>query len=189
MHEPEGCPPFVTLWGHLAHEALERLKPGLSLASGDLVGYMGASDENGGWTPHLHFQVSTDVSLSADEILGMGETAYLDAWADIFPNAAALAGIPPETFEKAGRSRSEIVARRKELLLPNLSTSYSEPIKFIRGDGVWLIDHRGRAYLDCFNNVCHIGHAHPGSCRGALQAGIYPQHQYALSARQYCHVR
>jgi 4-aminobutyrate aminotransferase-like enzyme len=31
----------------------------------------------------------------------------------------------------------------------------------VRGEGVWLIDHRGRAYLDCFNNVCHLGHAHP----------------------------
>ncbi|OYR15942.1 aminotransferase class III-fold pyridoxal phosphate-dependent enzyme [Brucella thiophenivorans] len=160
-HRPEGCPPFVTLWGHMAHEALERLKPGQQLQAGDLVGHMGDIHENGGWTPHLHFEMTTDIHLTATEILGVGEAAYLDVWADLFPDVAALAGIPPETFRKDGYTRAEIIEKRKEILLPNLTISYSEPIKFVRGDGAWLIDNNGRAYLDCFNNVCHIGHAHP----------------------------
>ncbi|MDR3099605.1 MAG: aminotransferase class III-fold pyridoxal phosphate-dependent enzyme, partial [Paraburkholderia sp.] len=161
LHEPEGCPPFVTLWGHMGHEALERLKPGQKLAAGELVGHMGDMHENGGWTPHLHFQMATDIGLCATEIIGVGEAAWLDVWADVFPDAATLAGIPAEAFKQTGRTRSEIIARRKEILLPNLSISYSEPIKFVRGEGVWLIDNRGRAYLDCFNNVCHLGHTHP----------------------------
>ena len=160
-HRPEGCPPFVTLWGHMAHEALGRLKPGERLEAGDLVGHMGDIHENGGWTPHLHFEMTTDINLSATEILGVGEAAYLDVWADVFPDVAGLAGIPPETFHQDGRTRAEIIAKRKEILLPNLSISYSEPIKFVRGEGTWLIDNYGRAYLDCFNNVCHLGHAHP----------------------------
>ncbi len=160
-HAPEGCPPFLTLWGHMAHEVLARLKPGDRLEAGMLVGHMGTSRENGGWTPHLHFQISTDTGLTATEILGVGESAYLDVWADIFPDAAILAGIPSETFRQEGRTREELIAKRRQLLLPNLATSYSEPIKFVRGDGVWLIDNFGRAYLDCFNNVCHLGHAHP----------------------------
>ncbi|GLU29987.1 hypothetical protein Brsp01_52200 [Brucella sp. NBRC 12950] len=160
-HAPEDCPPFVTLWGHMAHEALGRLQPGQSLEAGDLVGHMGDIHENGGWTPHLHFEMTTDVNLSATDILGVGEAEYLDVWADLFPDVADLAGIPPETFTQEGRSRSEIIEKRKEILLPNLSISYSEPIKFVRGEGAWLIDDRGRSYLDCFNNVCHIGHAHP----------------------------
>ncbi|MBB4094957.1 aminotransferase class III-fold pyridoxal phosphate-dependent enzyme [Brucella pecoris] len=160
-HQPEGCPPFITLWGHMAHEAVSRLKPGQKLAAGDLVGPMGDMHENGGWTPHLHFQISTDTGLTAAEILGVGENAYLDVWADIFPDAAVLADIPAEAFHQTGRTRAEIVSARKDILLPNLSISYSEPIKFVRGEGAWLIDNRGRAYLDCFNNVCHLGHAHP----------------------------
>jgi 4-aminobutyrate aminotransferase-like enzyme/Ser/Thr protein kinase RdoA (MazF antagonist) len=160
-HEPEGCPAFVTLWGHLAHEAARRLKAGDYLEAGALVGEMGMAAENGGWAPHLHFQISTDTSLAARDILGVGEARYLDVWKELFPDAAALAGIPPETFHQAGRTRPEIVAARKASLLPNLSISYSEPIKFVRGEGAWLIDDRGRAYLDCFNNVCHLGHAHP----------------------------
>ncbi|WP_378942202.1 aminotransferase class III-fold pyridoxal phosphate-dependent enzyme [Mesorhizobium sp. ANAO-SY3R2] len=161
LHEPEGCPPFVTLWGHLAHEAVTRLKPSAKLEAGALVGEMGVDAQNGGWAPHLHLQISTDTSLSAREILGVGEARYLDVWRGLFPDAATLAGIPPETFVQTGRSRADIVAARKASMLPNLSISYSEPIKFVRGEGVWLIDDRGRAYLDCFNNVCHLGHAHP----------------------------
>lgn len=160
-HAPEGCPPFTTLWGHLAHEAMSRLKPGDRLEAGALVGEMGASTENGGWAPHLHFQISTDPELAARDILGVGEARFLAVWPELFPDAADLAGIPPEAFVQTGRTRPEIVKARRTALLPNLSISYSEPIKFVRGEGAWLIDDRGRAYLDCFNNVCHLGHAHP----------------------------
>ncbi|MCX2887679.1 aminotransferase class III-fold pyridoxal phosphate-dependent enzyme [Pseudomonas sp. DCB_BI] len=160
-HTPPGCPPFLTLWGHMAHEALSRLQPGDTLEAGDLVGYMGADHENGGWIPHLHLQMVTDTRLTATEVIGAGEPEYRETWADLFPDALALAGIPPETCSQQGMTNTQIIAKRKELLLPNLSISYTDPIKFVRGDGVWLIDNFGRAYLDCFNNVCHLGHSHP----------------------------
>ncbi len=35
------------------------------------------------------------------------------------------------------------------------------PLKIVRGTDVWLIDHQGRGYLDCYNNVAQIGHCHP----------------------------
>ncbi len=38
---------------------------------------------------------------------------------------------------------------------------YEEPLHFVRGEGVWLYDPRGRAYLDVYNNVPHVGHCHP----------------------------
>ncbi|GHB36557.1 hypothetical protein GCM10007094_27730 [Pseudovibrio japonicus] len=160
-HETDCGQPFVSLWGHMAHEAAMRLSPGDVLKAGEMIGYLGDDDENGGWAPHLHLQLSADVSLSAEEILGVGEEKYLDVWAEMFPSAIDFAGLPHEVLGSAGRSVDEIVASRHQTLLPNLSISYSEPIKFVRGEGAYLIDHRGRAYLDCFNNVCHLGHAHP----------------------------
>lgn len=160
-HVAQDCPAFTTLWGHLAREAVARLKPGDRIGAGDLIGEIGAPSENGGWVPHLHLQISTDPSLAARDIPGAGEANYLDAWSELFPDPADLVGLPPETFVHEGRTKSQIVSARKTTLLPNLSISYSEPIKFVRGEGVWLIDDRGRAYLDCFNNVCHLGHAHP----------------------------
>lgn len=44
---------------------------------------------------------------------------------------------------------------------PSLSLSYQEPLMIVRGEGVWLYDEEDRAYLDCVNNVCHVGHCHP----------------------------
>lgn len=51
--------------------------------------------------------------------------------------------------------------RRRELLGPNVSTFYEEPVHIVRGDGVWLWDKDGRRYLDCYNNVAHVGHCNP----------------------------
>lgn len=38
---------------------------------------------------------------------------------------------------------------------------YDRPLHLVRGDGVWLYDAQGRAYLDVYNNVAHVGHCHP----------------------------
>ena len=64
-------------------------------------------------------------------------------------------GCPP------ARSADELLALRREWLAPNLSLSYREPLKIVRGAGQYLYDADGRAYLDCVNNVCHVGHCHP----------------------------
>src|SRR5262249_31811245 len=42
-----------------------------------------------------------------------------------------------------------------------LSLSYREPLEIVRGEGQFLYDESGRAYLDMVNNVCHVGHCHP----------------------------
>ncbi|RUL78885.1 aminotransferase class III-fold pyridoxal phosphate-dependent enzyme [Dyella choica] len=59
------------------------------------------------------------------------------------------------------RSHAEILQLRKQRLNPALSLSYQEPLKITRGEGVWLYDEQGRAYMDMVNNVCHVGHCHP----------------------------
>ncbi|MCO6187902.1 aspartate aminotransferase family protein [Rhizobium sp. L1K21] len=55
----------------------------------------------------------------------------------------------------------DLVARRRALLGPNVSTFYDEPVHIVRGEGVWLWDADGRKYLDCYNNVPHVGHCNP----------------------------
>ena len=50
---------------------------------------------------------------------------------------------------------------RRRLLGPSLSLSYRTPLHIVRGEGAYLYDADGRAYLDCVNNVAHVGHAHP----------------------------
>ncbi|MGR3836778.1 MAG: aspartate aminotransferase family protein [Cognatishimia sp.] len=55
----------------------------------------------------------------------------------------------------------DLIARRSALLGPNVSTFYDDPVHIVRGDGVWVWDAQGRKYLDCYNNVPHVGHCNP----------------------------
>ncbi|MGE0008046.1 MAG: aminotransferase class III-fold pyridoxal phosphate-dependent enzyme [Parvibaculaceae bacterium] len=160
-HEPEPGLRFLSLWGHLAHATADRIRKGRTLATGDEIGVLGHAAENGGWLPHLHLQLVAYATGDLAPIPGVGEEAYLDLWKKLYPPAYDFAGLTPETFRRQGRSGEEIVAIRKRRLLPNLSISFREPLKMVRGEGQWLIADDGRAYLDCFNNVAHLGHAHP----------------------------
>ncbi|NDW54757.1 aspartate aminotransferase family protein [Aliiroseovarius sp. PrR006] len=56
---------------------------------------------------------------------------------------------------------SSILERRARLLGPNMTTFYRTPVHITRGKGTWLWDADGNRYLDCYNNVPHVGHAHP----------------------------
>ena len=55
----------------------------------------------------------------------------------------------------------DLLERRRDLLGPNVSTFYTDPVHIVRGEDVWLWDADGRKYLDCYNNVPHVGHCNP----------------------------
>ncbi len=55
----------------------------------------------------------------------------------------------------------ELLARRERLLGAGIATFYDDPVHIVRGEGVWLYDAGGRRYLDLYNNVPCVGHAHP----------------------------
>jgi 4-aminobutyrate aminotransferase-like enzyme len=56
---------------------------------------------------------------------------------------------------------NNIVRRRARALGPAYRLSYDAPIHLVRGEGVYLYDDLGRAYLDVYNNVPAVGHCHP----------------------------
>ena len=67
--------------------------------------------------------------------------------------------------------------RRARLLGPNMSTFYEEPVHLVRGLGTKLWDAEGRDYLDCYNNVPHVGHCHPKVVEAiCAQAGMLNTH-------------
>ena len=51
--------------------------------------------------------------------------------------------------------------RRERLLGPRPITFYDDPVHLVRGAGTKLWDKDGHEYLDCYNNVAHVGHCHP----------------------------
>jgi 4-aminobutyrate aminotransferase-like enzyme/Ser/Thr protein kinase RdoA (MazF antagonist) len=54
---------------------------------------------------------------------------------------------------------SLLMDRRLAAMGPKPLLFYDEPLHFVKGDGVWLTALDGRRYLDCYNNVPHVGHA------------------------------
>jgi 4-aminobutyrate aminotransferase-like enzyme len=55
----------------------------------------------------------------------------------------------------------ELVERRHALLGPGYRLFYERPVEMVRGEGVHLYDADGNEYLDAYNNVPCVGHAHP----------------------------
>lgn len=58
-------------------------------------------------------------------------------------------------------STEKLIQRRRQRLGPNMPTFYDEPVHLVKGEGAWVWDASGRRYLDCYNNVPHVGHCHP----------------------------
>jgi murein DD-endopeptidase MepM/ murein hydrolase activator NlpD len=59
-HEIDGnC--FFTLYGHLSLKDIEGLRSGNKIKSGEEFAHFGIPKENGGWPPHLHFQIIHDL--------------------------------------------------------------------------------------------------------------------------------
>jgi 4-aminobutyrate aminotransferase-like enzyme len=69
------------------------------------------------------------------------------------------------------------VLRRQKLLGPAYRLFYETPVHLVRGEGVWLYDRDGNAYLDAYNNVASVGHCHPRVVAAlAAQAGTLATH-------------
>jgi len=61
--------------------------------------------------------------------------------------------------------------KRKNHIGKNLSISYQEHLKIDKGALQYLYDDKGNTYIDCVNNVSHVGHCHPVVAR-AMQKQI-----------------
>lgn len=69
--------------------------------------------------------------------------------------------VPESPRRSAAERRTELLARRAATLGADAPLFYDTPLEFVRGEGAWLHDADGRRYLDGYNNVPHVGHAHP----------------------------
>ena len=66
---PNNDNPVQTIWalyGHLSTASLEGKVIGALVNKGDCIAYMGHKQENGGWEPHVHFQLSINEPLVPD---------------------------------------------------------------------------------------------------------------------------
>ena len=135
-------------------------------------------------------RMAQTILISAWRTRQFPDNAYITGWAE--PAWALLDQLERVGMDRAaerlagyalapvvrGRSAappadSELRARRQRVLGSALeSLSYARPLHLVRGSGAWMYDADGHAYLDAYNNVPVVGHAHPRVTEAiARQAG------------------
>jgi 4-aminobutyrate aminotransferase-like enzyme/Ser/Thr protein kinase RdoA (MazF antagonist) len=160
---------FFTLYGHLSEDSLTTVNPGQAVAAGQRIARIGAPPVNGDWTPHLHFQLITDLLELERDFPGVAYASQREVWKSLSPDPNLILGIPAERFPAPEPTKAETLAARRKFIGGNLSISYREPLKVVRGWRQYLYDETGRAYLDVYNNVPLVGHSHPRVVKAAQQ--------------------
>lgn len=152
---------FFTLYGHLERDSLGALTPGAPVGRGERIGRLGDAGENGGWTPHLHFQVVTDLLGHEGTFPGVARPSERSVWTALCPDPDLLLGIPGLAPAPPPPETAALLAERSRRVGANLSVAYRRPLHVVRGWMQRLYDVEGQPFLDCVNNVAHVGHAHP----------------------------
>lgn len=70
-------------------------------------------------------------------------------------------GFNPKDVDHLDQAFLERIERRQRVLGPAYRLFYSSPVEVVSGKGVFLYDRQGNEYLDAYNNVVSLGHAHP----------------------------
>ena len=89
-HEPEPGLLFWTLYGHLSPDSLGGLAAGAPVEQGQRIGWLGSNDVNGGWAPHLHFQVMLDMMGKSGDFPGVCRKSEAADWLRLCPDPNAL---------------------------------------------------------------------------------------------------
>ncbi|XP_006881213.1 PREDICTED: ethanolamine-phosphate phospho-lyase-like [Elephantulus edwardii] len=67
-------------------------------------------------------------------------------------------------------SKQDTLALRKKYLGPSCKVFFAaDPIKIVRAGKQYMFDEKGEQYLDCINNVAHVGHSHPEVVKAATK--------------------
>jgi 4-aminobutyrate aminotransferase-like enzyme/Ser/Thr protein kinase RdoA (MazF antagonist) len=152
---------FFTLYGHLSLDSLGGLAVGKQVKRGEQIARIGNYPTNGNWAPHVHFQIIVDMLEREGEFPGVAAPSMRNVWLSLSPDPNLILKIPASKFPQDAPSSEETLSNRRKRIGPNLSISYKKPLKIVRGAGAYLYDDVGRGYLDCVNNVAHVGHCHP----------------------------
>lgn len=173
---------FYSLYGHLNPEVCQKLQLGQKLKAGEVFAVLGTQVQNGGWLPHLHLQLAMDIEGLGTDWPGVADPDERKFWNSMCPNPAVLLNLPDEQVGYISINESIVIQQRREDFGSNLKLSYTKPVMLLRGWKHHLFDQWGRPYLDAYNNVPHVGHAHP-----RLQAMVSEQLKRLNTNTRYLH--
>lgn len=71
---------FYTLYGHLGKKYYETREVGHIYPMGSEIGVIGQKNENGGWLPHLHFQIIMDIEGFFGDYPGVADEREADQY-------------------------------------------------------------------------------------------------------------
>lgn len=92
-----------TLYGHLGGTLPGLVIPGQHVSAGQHIADLGDWPENGGWAPHVHFQIMTDMlDQTAGNFFGVGHASLWDVWQAICPDPDLILRLPAGTFATQG---------------------------------------------------------------------------------------
>ncbi|XP_063498517.1 5-phosphohydroxy-L-lysine phospho-lyase isoform X2 [Symphalangus syndactylus] len=81
------------------------------------------------------------------------------------------------------RPKADTLARRQRLISSSCRLFFPEdPVKIVRAQGQYMYDEQGAEYIDCINNVAHVGHCHPLVVQAA-----HEQNQVLNTNSRYLH--
>ena len=94
---------------------------------------------------------------------GHGQQSRLAAWREICPDPAPMLGLAaaPVAEGDPASEASSLLELRREHVAEVQEFYYSQPPRIERGWRHYLMDTRGRPYLDMINNVAILGHGEP----------------------------
>jgi 4-aminobutyrate aminotransferase-like enzyme/Ser/Thr protein kinase RdoA (MazF antagonist) len=119
-------------------------------------------------------RMAQTILISAHRTRQYPDNAYIHGWSEPawelleqldavgFDEAARrLAAIGRAPISRRGTTEDLLSRRRRALGSALESLSYRTPLHLVRGEGAWMEAADGRRYLDAYNNVPVVGHAHP----------------------------
>ncbi|QCO56206.1 hypothetical protein EOK75_10985 [Pseudorhodobacter turbinis] len=97
--EHDGPVPFFTLYGHLGDSLPGLLAVGDKVTAGQVIAHLGDWHENGGWAPHLHFQIMTSMlEQNEGNFFGVGHAGLWNVWSQICPDPNLILRLNPARF-------------------------------------------------------------------------------------------
>ncbi|MEC7583711.1 MAG: aminotransferase class III-fold pyridoxal phosphate-dependent enzyme [Planctomycetota bacterium] len=152
---------FGVLYAHLDPNSIRELREGTEVPAGTAFAALGAPPDNGDWPPHLHIQLlASDLPPADDTPPGVADPDHFEALSPHYPDPSPLLNLPPQATWRA-TDRQTLLDRRQTRVSAALRFGHGGPLHIVRGRRHCLYDQHGRRYLDAYNNVPHVGHAHP----------------------------
>ncbi len=125
-----------------------------------------------------------DCYKTMDQLLSVGREAGTEMFRDALQFPARGKKGTVDTPEATDLKK--LLKRRHKYLGKHLSLFYKNPLHVERGEGAYLYDANGRAFVDAYNNVTSVGHCHPhvvnAITRQAAALGTNTRYVYSILA-------